>query len=181
MNLQEVTYYLLYVTTVKSVEKILVRLTLKVFIHSLKLKMLLLIHCSQISKTSSSITVVLELKNLVTLLKVVKEDLVVVKEEAIAVAVATEEVLAAAAKEKAMVVVKERVMAVAKEKATVAVILAEAEDVKVEAVLEVSEISLVNHAKAEAEQAKEDADLNYNLDIKLSSPIFRAVFFCCLF
>lgn len=175
MNSQEVTYYLLFVIMVKSVEKTLVKLTLKVCIHSLKLKMLLLIHCSQISKTSNSITEVLELKNLVTLLKVAKEDLVVEKEEAIVV-VATEEVLAAE-KEKAMVVVKERVMAVAKEKATVAVILAEAEDVKVEAALAVSEISLVNHAKVEAERAKEDADLNHNPNIKLSSPIYRAVFF----
>jgi len=88
-------------------------------------------------------------------LKVVKEDLVVVKEEAIAGA-ATEEVLVVA-KEKAMAVVKEEVQA-------------EAEDVKAETLVADSEISLENHVKAEmpveveeekeAEAETEDAGLN---------------------
>ena len=154
MNLQEVTYYLLYVITVKSVEKALARLILKVCIHSLRLKMKLLIHCSITLKTSSLTTVVLESKNLVMHLKVENAE-AAVKEEALA-AVAKEKVTVAA-KEKAMAAVKEEVLAV--------------EDVKVEAVLaEVSEIFPVNHVKVEmlvevedakaAEAETEDADLN---------------------
>ena len=158
MNLQEVTYYLLYVITVKSVVKTLVRLTLKVCIHSLKLKMQLLTPCSATLKTSSLTTVVSESKNLVTHLKVAAAE--VAKEEA--------------------TVVAENVKAMAAEsvKATVAAteeVLAAAVDVKAETAVAVdSEISLVNHVKVEAQQAeevlaaaeKEDADLNITHTIK---------------
>lgn len=95
-------------------------------------------------------------------LKVVKEDLVVAKEEAIAaVAAATEEVLA--------VVKEEAIVAAA---AATEEVLVEAEDVKAVALVADSEIFLVNLVKAvtlaeveeekEAvqDQEKEDADLN---------------------
>lgn len=99
------------------------------------------------------------------LLKVAKEDLVVVREEA-----------TAAVKEKAMVVAKEKAMAVVREE-----VLVEAEDAKVEMlVAAVSEISLVNHVKVaapeeEKEAAKEDADLNS--DILKKDRLIRS-FFC---
>jgi hypothetical protein len=153
MNLQEVTYYLLYVTTVKSAEKALVKLTLKVFIHSLKLKMQLLIHCSATLKTSSLTTVVLESKNLVMHLKVENAE--------VAVAVAKEEATAAAVNAEVMVAAKEKAMAA---EAATEEVLAEAEDVKAEALAADSEISLVNHVKVEAE--KEDADLNLYKQIR---------------
>jgi len=116
---------------------------------------------------------VLELKNLVMHQKVAKEDLVVVKEEVAMVAANAK--ATAAAREKAMVVVNVKAMAVATEE-----VLAVAADVKAEAALVVdSEISLVNLVKAEAEQAKEDADLNHpEHHIIRSSPINRAAFFC---
>ncbi|ETZ19964.1 hypothetical protein N824_07070 [Pedobacter sp. V48] len=58
MILQEVIYYLLYVITVKSAEKALVKSTLKVFIHSLKLKMQLLSLYSTTLKELNLTTVV---------------------------------------------------------------------------------------------------------------------------
>ena len=173
MNLQEVTYYLLFVTTVKSAVKTLVKLTLKVCIHSSKLKMLLLTPCSVTSKTSSLTTVVSESKNLVTHLKVVAAE--AAKEEATVVAVNVK--VTAVVSVKAMVVATEEV-------------LAAAADVKAQAAVAVdSEISLVNHVKAEAQQAeevlaaveKEDADLNIQHTYIEKARIYRAFFCLTLF
>lgn len=83
---------------------------------------------------------------------------------------------------KVTVVAKEKAMAVAE--AETEEVLVEAEDVKVEAVQVDSEISLVNHVKAEAQLAeealaeaeKEDADLNQHT-INTKCPVNHRAFF----
>ena len=160
---QEVTFYLLYVTMVKSAEKALVKSTLKVFTLSLKWKMQVWILYSTTSRTSNLTTAVLGLKNLATLLKA--EVAAVVVHVALAAVAATEEASAVVA---------------------AVVVTAEVEDVKVEMAAVVSGISLEEAVmiKVEAEDVKadsaveaiENADLNFKFLINKKAPEIPGLF-----
>lgn len=160
-TLQEVIFYLLYATTVKSAEKALVKSTLKVFTLSLKWKMQVWILYSTTLRTSNLTTVVLGLKSLAILLKA--EVAAVVVHVVLAAVAATEEALAVAV-----------------------VVMAEVEDVKAEMAAVVSGISLEEAVmiKVEAEDAKadsaveaiENADLNFKFFINTKAPEIPGLF-----